>query len=123
VDGCVGIVAELERRRIARYHYGQWTNRVEPMKAETSQRQTGVDLLNDSVDCILQLDNDEVLPDPAALLGRLTLPVTGGSSASSGQCGCSSGAWARAASSRSQDPTVGPSGSTPGPSSSGPERG
>ena len=78
VDDCLGIVAELDRRRIARYHYGQWTNRVEPMKADTTQRQTGVDLLNDSVDWILQLDNDEVLPDPAALLRWLTLPVMEG---------------------------------------------
>lgn len=78
VDACLRIVEELDHRRIARYHYGQWTNRDEPMKADTSQRQAGVDLLSASVDWVLQLDNDEVLPDPGALVRLLTLPVTEG---------------------------------------------
>ncbi len=78
VAACLAIIDELDSRRIARYHYGQWTDRREPMKADTQQRQVGIDLLSDSVDWILQLDNDEVLPDPAELLRLLTLPVTEG---------------------------------------------
>lgn len=78
VESCLKIIDAVDRRRIARYHYGQWTDREQPMKADTSQRQAGVDLLSDTVDWIVQLDNDEVLPDPAALVGLLTLPVTEG---------------------------------------------
>ena len=78
VSACLSIVDELDSRRIARYHYGQWTDRQQPMKADTQQRQVGVDLLSESVDWILQLDNDEVLPDPAALLRLLTLPAAEG---------------------------------------------
>lgn len=74
VGACLSIVEDLDRRRIARYHHGQWIDRDEPMKADTRQRQAGVDLLSGSVDWIIQLDNDEVMPDPAALVQLLSLP-------------------------------------------------
>lgn len=78
VGSCLDVVEELDRRRIARYHYGQWTRRDQPMMADTMQRQAGIDLLSDTVDWIIQLDNDELLPQPEALVDLLSLPVTDG---------------------------------------------
>jgi len=71
VESCLTIIKEVDRRGIAQYHHGQWTNRDEPMRADTSQRQVGIDILSESVDWIVQLDNDEVLPDPSVLLALM----------------------------------------------------
>ena len=58
-------------RRIARQVHGTWRNDRHPILADTAQRQAGIDALSGSVDWILQVDNDEVLPDPHALLDAL----------------------------------------------------
>jgi hypothetical protein len=41
------------------------------MRAETRQRQDALDALSGEVDWVLQLDNDEYLPDPQALLSAI----------------------------------------------------
>lgn len=64
---CLAIVKDIDVRRISRAVEGRWIDEANPMRADTAQRQAGVDLLS-HVDWILQIDNDEVVPDPVALL-------------------------------------------------------
>lgn len=71
VDECLDIITEVDTRGIARYVKGTWEDRTQPMRAETAQRQAGLDALLGRVDWVLQVDNDEVLPEPAALLSAL----------------------------------------------------
>ncbi|WP_435199845.1 hypothetical protein [Janibacter sp. GS2] len=71
VDECLEIIGDVDVRGIARHVQGAWEDRAQPMRAETAQRQAGLDALAGRVDWVLQVDNDEVLPDPAALLGVL----------------------------------------------------
>jgi hypothetical protein len=47
---------------------GRWRDDSNPMAADTAQRQAGIDALSGTVDWILQIDNDEVLPEPWALV-------------------------------------------------------
>ena len=68
VEACLQAVAEVDARGIARMVGGTWRNKAEPMVAETAQRQAGIEALSQRVDWILQIDNDEVLPDPQALV-------------------------------------------------------
>lgn len=68
VHECLHIIAEVDVRGIARRVTGHWEDRDEPMRAETAQRQAGLDALSGSVDWVLQIDNDELVPDPAALV-------------------------------------------------------
>ncbi len=71
VDECLEIVARHDPRGIHRIVWGDWENHAEPMRGEMAQRQAGIDALGSSVDWVLQIDNDEVLPDPSALLTLL----------------------------------------------------
>lgn len=66
------IVESIDDRHLLRLVPGRWTDRDHPLEAETRQRQAAIDALNDEVDWILQIDNDEVLPDPDRLLRVLT---------------------------------------------------
>lgn len=68
VDDVLAIVQGLDRRGILRTLEGTWTDREQPMRADTSQRQAALDALAGRVDWVLQIDNDEYLPNPAALL-------------------------------------------------------
>jgi len=68
VDECVAIVREVDVRGIHRVVWGEWEDHREPMHAETAQRQAGIDAIGDRVDWVLQIDNDEILPNPGALL-------------------------------------------------------
>ena len=68
VEECLAAVAEIDTRRLARQLPGVWRDVRRPMMAETAQRQAGIDALSSTVDWILQVDNDEVLPDPDSLL-------------------------------------------------------
>ncbi|QGF23889.1 hypothetical protein [Raineyella fluvialis] len=58
----------VDVRGIHRVVWGEWQDPVNPMLADTAQRQAGIDALGTGVDWILQIDNDEVLPDVEALL-------------------------------------------------------
>lgn len=73
VAECLAIIERVDRRGIARCVRGRWRNDRDPLKADTAQRQVGSDALAGSVDWILQIDNDEVLPDPSELLTFLEL--------------------------------------------------
>ncbi|MFC6714843.1 hypothetical protein [Branchiibius cervicis] len=66
------IVESIDDRHLLRLVPGRWTDRDHPLDAETRQRQAAIDALSDEVDWILQIDNDEVLPDPDRLLRVLT---------------------------------------------------
>lgn len=71
VEDCLRIVEDVDTRGIARYVQGVWVDRDHPMDADTAQRQAGVDALRDRVDWILQIDNDEILPNPSKLISTL----------------------------------------------------
>lgn len=68
VDECLEIIAAVDVRGIARQVTGHWEDRGEPMRADTAQRQAGLDALAGRVDWVLQIDNDEVLPDPGVIM-------------------------------------------------------
>lgn len=71
VDECIGIVEGLDTRGIRRIVWGEWENHQQPMRADTAQQQAGIDALGGTVDWVLQIDNDEILPDPTVLVGLL----------------------------------------------------
>lgn len=68
VDACLERVASVDHRGIARVVWGDWEDLQDPMRADTAQRQAGVDALGAGVDWVLQIDNDEILPDIEVLL-------------------------------------------------------
>lgn len=68
VSECLTIVDAVDVRGIARRVEGDWFNPENPLRAETQQRGDGVEALGDSVDWIIQIDNDEVLPDSQLLV-------------------------------------------------------
>lgn len=65
-------VGSIDDRQLLRLVPGRWTDRDHPLDMDTRQRQAAVDALSDEVDWILQIDNDEFLPDPDELLRALT---------------------------------------------------
>lgn len=67
VAECLSVIDEIDTRGIARRVSGRWVDPAHPMAADTAQRQVGVDAL-DGVDWVLQVDNDEVVPDIGRLL-------------------------------------------------------
>ncbi|WP_194397267.1 hypothetical protein [Microbacterium atlanticum] len=71
VDAALAVIDRVDERRIARRLEGRWTDEANPMRADTAQRQAALDALADEVDWVIQLDNDELLPDTAALLGAI----------------------------------------------------
>ena len=73
VDECLEIIRRVDVRGIMRIVEGEWTDSSRPLAMDTAQRQTAIDALTDTVDWVLQLDNDEFLPDVAGLLGLIDL--------------------------------------------------
>lgn len=71
VDECLDIVGRLDTRGIHRVVWGEWENAREPMRADSAQRQAAIDALGDEFDWILQIDNDEILPNTASLIALL----------------------------------------------------
>lgn len=71
VDACLSIIEKMDVRGIARRVEGRWVDKASPMRADTAQRQAGLDALVGEVDWVLQIDNDEVLPDVVALVELL----------------------------------------------------
>ena len=68
---CVSVIVDLDVRGIARTVTGRWRNEANPMAADTAQRQAGIDSLSSSVDWIIQIDNDELLPEPELLVASI----------------------------------------------------
>lgn len=67
VDACLEAVRDIDHRHIARFLEGEWVDKAAPRKAQTLQRQMGVQALQGSVDWVLQIDNDELLLSPKLL--------------------------------------------------------
>lgn len=70
VQECLEIIKAVDHRGIVEVIHGTWTDTDHPLRAENAQRQAAIDELGD-VDWVLQVDNDEFLPDVEALLGML----------------------------------------------------
>jgi hypothetical protein len=68
VDEALTIIRRVDTRGILTTVRGRWVDPAEPMRGDTAQRQAAVDALAGTVDWVLQLDGDELLPEPAALL-------------------------------------------------------
>ncbi|QAY69006.1 hypothetical protein [Xylanimonas protaetiae] len=64
---CLAIARRVDTRGILQVLEGQWTAPADPLSADTAQRQAAIAALGDGVDWVLQLDNDELLPDPQVL--------------------------------------------------------
>lgn len=71
VAAALETIASVDSRGLARYVSGTWTDPDGPMRAETAQRQAALDALRGSVDWVLQLDNDEYVPNPNSLVAAL----------------------------------------------------
>jgi hypothetical protein len=71
VDDCLAAVRSVDVASKARLVTDRWIDVASPARAETAQRQRGVDELSE-MDWILQIDNDELMPDPARLLEVLS---------------------------------------------------
>ncbi|NTV38991.1 MAG: hypothetical protein HGA51_03405 [Demequinaceae bacterium] len=67
VGEALELIRAVDTRGIMRTIPGSWTDRVDPMRADTAQRQAAVDALAGEVDWVLQIDNDEYLPRPESL--------------------------------------------------------
>jgi hypothetical protein len=71
VDAVLAIVDAVDTRGLARRVPGQWTDAAHPMRADTAQRQAALDALASDVDWVVQLDNDELLPDLQAMIAAI----------------------------------------------------
>lgn len=71
VAECLRAIREIDRRGLAREVFGRWVDNADPLRADTAQRQSAIDSLGDEVDWVLQIDNDELLPDPGSLLALI----------------------------------------------------
>ncbi len=67
---CVALVRALDTRGIVRVVWGEWRDPAHPLHAETAQRQAALDTLG-HVDWVIQLDGDELLPEPTALVDAM----------------------------------------------------
>ena len=67
VESVLAMLRVLDHRGILRVVNGEWIDVDQPMRADTAQRQAALDALVGRVDWVLQIDNDELLPDHVAL--------------------------------------------------------
>ncbi len=72
VEACLEAIRTVDVAGKARIVTGEWIDLDNPMRAETAQRQCGLENLRDS-DWVFQIDNDEVLPDPVAIVEMLNV--------------------------------------------------
>jgi hypothetical protein len=72
VATCMDIVRDVDVRGILHTCSGTWIEPKHPLEAEKAQRQAAMAELAD-MDWVLQIDNDEILPDVEALLEHLRL--------------------------------------------------
>lgn len=70
-EECLEVVRRLDERGIVRVLPGTWRDVEHPMQAETAQRQAALDAFSPAVGWVLQIDNDELLPRPGALVAAL----------------------------------------------------
>lgn len=68
VSDVMEIIRRLDHRGIIRVIEGSWTEPDAPMLADTAQRQAALNVLRGRVDWVLQIDNDEFLPEIEPLL-------------------------------------------------------
>ena len=68
VDAALAIIKRVDTRGILSIVDGRWVDPADPMRGETAQRQAALDALAGNVDWVLQLDGDELLPEPGAVL-------------------------------------------------------
>ncbi len=68
VDDALEIIRRVDTRNLLSIVPGRWLDPENPIRGETAQRQAALDALTGTVDWVLQLDGDELLPDPAALI-------------------------------------------------------
>ena len=80
VQQCLTIIRELDTRGIVRTITGRWNHPQDPMVAENQQRQAAIDAIQ-GVDWVLQIDNDELLPDLSALIHVLDVAAASGAPA------------------------------------------
>lgn len=73
VDQCMRTIRDVDSRQIAREIVAEWIVPEDPMKGETEQRQAAIDALAQTVDWVVQIDNDEFIPRPAVLLEALEI--------------------------------------------------
>jgi hypothetical protein len=67
-----GLARSVDSRGILRVVEGDWVDPENPMQADTAQRRSALAALEaEGVDWVIQLDNDEFLPDKDALLAVL----------------------------------------------------
>lgn len=71
VQAALEVIDRVDHRRIARHVKGRWTNVANPMRADTAQRQAALDALRGKVDWVIQLDGDELLPDPHVMIAAI----------------------------------------------------
>lgn len=67
VRECLEAVQAVDHNHKARLVTGHWLNVANPMNAEIAQRLDGLSALAD-MDWVIQIDNDEILPDPHRLV-------------------------------------------------------
>ncbi len=70
---CLAAVRRADVRGILRVVRGTWRDVDDPLRGETAQRQAALDAFSPDVEWVLQLDGDELLPRPDALLDALAL--------------------------------------------------
>ncbi|HEY0260588.1 MAG TPA: hypothetical protein VGC18_12140 [Lacisediminihabitans sp.] len=63
VAEALAVITSIDHRSIMRVVEGEWIDAADPMRAETAQRRRAIDELRGSVDWVLQIDNDEWMPD------------------------------------------------------------
>lgn len=68
---CLELVREVDTRNIARVVTGIFSGYPSPAEADTAQRRSALAAVDQSVDWVLQIDTDEVLPDPGKLLDAM----------------------------------------------------
>ncbi len=73
---CLEAVRRVDGRGILRVVPGTWRDVVDPLRGETAQRQAALDAFSPDVGWVLQLDGDELLPRPQALLDALRVADT-----------------------------------------------
>lgn len=73
VDECLQIIRNVDSRGIAREVVEEWVAPEDPMRGETEQRQAALNALAETVDWVLQIDNDEFVPRPAVLMEAVEL--------------------------------------------------
>jgi hypothetical protein len=71
VDEALAAIERVDTRGLLRRVSGTWTRPHEPMRADTAQRNAALAALAGEVDWVIQLDNDELLPDAAALVAAI----------------------------------------------------